>query len=630
MIRIPFPSLSTAKSAPLLLAAASFAPSLAAQFASRAIDVDIPAQTGNALLLGVAHDPIHQQFFCTARGTAATFAAPHSVYVLDQSGNLVSTIPQSAAANATVWGYRDGASNAIGQLMFGFEGGIEVFDSNSAAPTALTPATTLLTTNGLQPISQPIVVQGGIFTTHRAIAFDADGNSGDGSIFVGNFADDVVEIDLAGNVLHTYANTSSWSAYGLALDVNKGTLWINSAPSYGSLAEYAIDRSNNMLTPTGIRIERNGALEGGLDWVDNGVDGRGCGSDLLACDQTADTLIGHRLELWDGYDPAGEPALAIGMDGGPLSETSVEVFATANSIEVDCTGPAGLPYLLFADVLGEPERARGAVAGLRSPWEMTFPRPNSVFVGGFTSGSAISLPANVLTSAPIGQEITWQGLALDGNVPVPACGLQLPLVATNVTKHIYTAPYTVEVRATGGNSFNVDPTSGFFQIEAGPLTASDPIVSVEFDWQNVAFPSQATMVFDCDQTGMLNTFAEGNGGGCGGTYRNGSDVVAGLDYTNPANNLADTAVCAGSIAHVEASNQVGTTPNYKTLKWHFAGGQFTSGVVLEFDIDTDGGAGIAGADMGGMIVTVTLASGITLTGDLDHDVGVTVESFVRL
>ena len=47
---------------------------------------------------------------------------PHTVYVYDGGGNLIGSFPQSAAASGTLWGYRDGASNLIGQVFFGWDG----------------------------------------------------------------------------------------------------------------------------------------------------------------------------------------------------------------------------------------------------------------------------------------------------------------------------------------------------------------------------------------------------------------------------------------------------------------------------------------------------------------------------
>ena len=185
--------------------------------------------------------------------------------------------------------------------------------------------------------------------------------------------------------------------------------------------------------------------------------------------------------------------------------------------------------------------------------------------------------------------------------------------------HTRAADFSVRVAATGSNSFNANPASGFFSVEAGALTASDPIVSVEFDCLNSTNAGVTGMVFDTDQVNMANTFWEGNSGGCQGTYRNGSDVTAGLDVGNVANNLSGVNTCATSVPHCEATNVSATANSYSTLKWYFTGAQFTTGVVFEFDVDTDGGNGVSGPAMAGLVVNVTLLSGTVLTGELAVD-----------
>ena len=594
---------------------ASLSSIASAQFGSVTYQIDVETPTATAANLGVAHDPINNQTFVTARGSAGVGTPPHSIWCFDSTGALVSSLGQSAASDATVWGYRDGASTPTGQLMFGWDLGIDVYDAPGAAPAALTPATSIDAANGPQVITSTIVIPG--FGTHRAIAYDFNGNGGDGSIFAGDFAADIVEVALDGTVLHTYPNTSGWSAYGLALDADKGTLWINSTPNAGDLAEFTIDRVANTMTPTGATIARavSGSTQGGLDWVKGGLDGRNCGSDLLGLDQaTPDLVSGYRVEQWDGYDPANEPQMLIGIDGAGFTTDDLFVPDTAATIDVDYTNTGAMGYLL-ADVSGEPSRMRGALGPFPSLWELSFPRTEYVNVGGFVGGTPVSF-ANPFPGLPNGTRIEWQVLGVDFNVPTGTCGVQLPLVSTNIARHEIVPSVTATIRAEGANSFNSDTTSGFFQIEAGVLSATDPIVSVEFDWTTSSNPAQSNMEFDTDQTGMANTFMEGNGGGCAGTYRNGSDVATGLDYANAANNLLNATTCAASIAHCEASNQVGTTPDYQTLKWHFTPGSFVPGSVLEFDIDTDLGAGITGAAMAGMVVTIELQSGAILTGEL--------------
>ena len=192
----------------------------------------------------------------------------------------------------------------------------------------------------------------------------------------------------------------------------------------------------------------------------------------------------------------------------------------------------------------------------------------------------------------------------------------LGVIASNGASGDILAPTQgIDITCQGTNSFNSDTTSGFFQV-ANNNTAGLSITSVTFDWVASSNASQGTMVFDCDQTGMANTFDEGNGGGCAGTYRNGSDVACGLDLANALNNLANTTTCASSVPHCEATNQSGTLPTYRTLTWHFTPGTFVNGLTFEVDIDTDGGAGIGGDDMAGMVVTVVLSDGSSHTGEV--------------
>ena len=75
---------------------------------------------------------------------------------------------------------------------------------------------------------------------------------------------------------------------------------------------------------------------------------------------------------------------------------------------------------------------------------------------------------------------------------------------------------------------------------------------------------------------------------------------------------------------------MGATPDYRTLKWYFAGASFLGGAVFEFDIDTDGGAGINGGSMDGMVVTVEFLSGNVLTGQLAADPNNPLRSSVDL
>lgn len=166
-----------------------------------------------------------------------------------------------------------------------------------------------------------------------------------------------------------------------------------------------------------------------------------------------------------------------------------------------------------------------------------------------------------------------------------------------------TAP--IVIRADGANNFNSDPTTGFWTVtNTGPLD----ITNVQFSWVGSSTPNN---LFDTDQTGMADRFDGGNSTavGCGGTYRNGSDVATGLVYAGTAVSPCDPAGLTGWTG----SNPGTGTSTFSTLDFAFA--SFGQGDVFEVDIDTDGGTTSGGA-MAGMNVTVTFIGGTTRTGQL--------------
>ncbi len=421
------------------------------------IDLQVPTQNNN-LHLGCAYGLTNGFIYTSGRGLGPVNTGPHTIYTWDTLGS-VTTMAQPAASNTTVWGYRDGASSILGQVFFGWDGGIDVYDADPVTG-ALTPATNLLA--GISTPLTPLVAgapgtitSAGVAGTHRALAFNFFGNNAAGSFFVANFGGSVFEIDAAGTVLHTFTNTTSsiWSAYGLALD-DKGdgdetndTLWINSAPNAGNLVEYSIDRVLDVLTPTGLEIERNqpGTAQGGLALVPGGLDGRNCGYDLIGVDQgTPDALTGYRVVQWDGYSPADEPRLVVGVDGGPLTGGVAQATSTTATIEFDVVsaGTAGLPWLIFFDLAGGVHRAPGPIPGVIGDvvWELSHPRLTSILVGTGTAGTPVVYP-NFLAAQPVGTEIEWQGFAIDLAAPAAACGksltfLGLPWSTTTFGGHL--------------------------------------------------------------------------------------------------------------------------------------------------------------------------------------------------
>jgi hypothetical protein len=577
--------------------------------------IDVDAATGQIANLGVEY--IGNEIFITARGNSGGTTAPHTCYVLDRSGNLLRSFQQAATTNPSAWGWRDPATDGV-HLIAGSEGGIDVVDVNGAA------VNTVLAANGPQTIVQPITITG--VTTCRALAFDPNGNGGNGSLFVGDFAADIVEVSLSGAVLKTYTNTSSliWSAYGLAYVPATQTLWINSSPDSADIAEYAVDRTASTLTPTGRAFARAlvGSVQGGLCVVPGGLDGRNCGFDLLGLDQaTPDSITNYRIDLWDNYPSTGEPQLVLGKNNGPTSPAPLLLTSIDTSLQIDHANIApGAPYVGLFDVAGTYRPAGFPIPGaFKELWEMVeFPSAPVLFTGG--TGVPINIPVSALSGVPTGQTFTFQTAVVDLNLQqVPAnCGLGLPLIPTNVAQVEWAQPRSAVVSADGANNFTAP---NFWQVAAGAGLGTDSIVEVTFDWFASTNTAQATMVFDIDQTGMNDAFWNGNAvaAGCSGTYR-GTDAITGLNYSAPQINRVSTCAVAPENSGVEVNNAQAATGtaanNVKTLTWRFTPGQFTSGDVFIVDIDTDGGAGTSGAQMAGMVVTVVTQGGTTFTGEL--------------
>ncbi|MBK8974685.1 MAG: hypothetical protein IPM29_02055 [Planctomycetes bacterium] len=566
---------------------------------------------------------LNGEIYISHRGQAGGSVAPHGITVVDRQGNFVRTFAQDPLTNTSAWGVRDMDTDGT-YIAGGFESGIIVFDTSGALQS---------TFNG-QPIVNPIVSTG-VVGVHRALAFDPTGNGGAGSFFVGNFGVDIEEIALDGTLLRSFANAigtlDEWSAYGLAFmppalsGTPEGTLWMNSSPNAGLLREYAIDRATSALVSTGRTFERQvpGSAQGGLDLVTGGqLEGRGCGWDLLGLDQaTPDLVTGYVGELWTGY--AQGPRMLTGKNGGPLAPRDNSVDPNFDSSwEYDIQAAPGTGHAMFFNIGPLVTRSRGPVALYKSLWEFglltgfTTPSGPSFDVT-LSAGMPISFPMLPVVAAVAPIDMHAQSIVLDPNVPAGQCGLRLPLAVTDIAStRIETQPRWV-VRTSGPNSFNAVTTEGFFQVTCNASNPNDAIAELTFDWLNSSNPAQATMVFDVDQISMADVFWNGNAAltGCAGTYRNGSDIAAGLDYAHPNNNLVSTCAVAPENAGCQATNLT-TTSNYKTLTWRFTGGSFLAGVKFEVDIDTDGGAGITGDAMAGMVVTIRTVGGNVMTGEI--------------
>lgn len=240
------------------------------------------------------------------------------------------------------------------------------------------------------------------------------------------------------------------------------------------------------------------------------------------------------------------------------------------------------------------------------------------FYGGVSPGFMPGANFSILFGAPPGP-IQWTAQIVFVDPTSPSF---LKLSAANTVR---VSNSRAMVEAVGPNSFNAITTSGFWRITN---LGSDPIKSVTFDWVNSSNPAQATMEFHTSQTAMADRFDGGfsTATGCLGTYRNGSALTTGL--TTGVSSPCNPSVGTGYVPSWATVNG----QKYRMLKFSFAPGAFTQGEVLEFDCDTDGGAGPAGDDMEGLVVTIEFASGpfdVQATGELVAEPG-TQRSFVVL
>jgi hypothetical protein len=285
------------------------------------------AVTGENGSLGVQH--LNGEIFASTRISPAV-GGLHFVSVFDNTGSFLRSWFQPGFAQASEWGFRDGATDGS-NLIFGFDFGLEIVDVNGNLLDGLSGP-------NLQSQNGPVTVLGGLVSgnvlapeqagINRGNAYDRTGNGGDGSFWTGNFGSSTFEIDTNGDILTTYANAGEVT-YGFGLDPTSrddGTdainpnvpatrMWVNSGPdATGALELAEYDLTTGTLTGQVMRAIEG--IQGGLDVVPGSL-GRGGlagGYDVLHLQQSGnDTVRLRRLHM----DVAGE-----GIPPAPLSPIS--------------------------------------------------------------------------------------------------------------------------------------------------------------------------------------------------------------------------------------------------------------------------------------------------------------------
>jgi hypothetical protein len=407
-----------------------------------------PSNTNGSL--GVSYDHLNNYYLASSRGTGASNVAPHSVEQYDVNGNYIGFFPQIPGG---AWGYRDGDTDfAAGglEILFGMEFGIYVIDNTGAlAPFIMTGNGASLVGSAnfpANPITGPGLTTVGLY---RALAYNPNGNNGNGSCWSASFGTSLIEIDLAGNILTVHPNiTPLWSLYGLAMDPMTGNLWGNSAPNQGNIVEIDV----NTGLQTGAKISHYGGLmgypaTGGTATAQGGLHGMvnhaatGAYFDLICLQQGApDAIGGYRVHEVAARNGTMEARFVTGVNGAIPDDVPAKTWSIATNLEfgydttpdpLQATQPGiyglniGFPGTnLDAVTLGAPE--------YRLAHNFSAPAGAAIYLGdGMTGGLLPSLlgsyfgfgphllgdPNFILFSpAPaifIGQELRFQGLYID-------------------------------------------------------------------------------------------------------------------------------------------------------------------------------------------------------------------------
>lgn len=582
-------------------------------------DVELDVATGNPLHLGVAVDAATGRIYVSATGAGG--APPHLIYEFDATGAPLSQFQQPAVHDASPFGMRDLAFDGA-SLIGGSEVGISVI-----TPTGQL-GNQVLAANGPQPVTQPIT--GPVLAqlaVVRAIAFDPAGNGGNGSLLVADFSSPIFEIDLAGNVLATFAN-QGWSAYGLTLDPTTGNVWVFAGPG-GQIEE--LDRAT--MTPTGRRLAPvlDGAATspGGLalaspvaghhePWPNEAA--------FVHVVQGATDHLGvQRVHLWPGVPGWDELQLRVGSNSGPRTDR-IAPFWVGDVLDFEPFDPTGLrngqPVWIVFNVYNDANR--------NGTTDLSFLLPGTGILAEHRSINAVSVPASgtaLITTGAVGQVSSWQ---LPPAIPLVDRDLfrmqalyiepqspQAQIASTNEALwQAVAGERGIVVEANGPTSFNGGAAPPFWRVRSDLTHGHGAITAVEISTIG-AVPPAALQQFDVDQNSMMDRFDGGNSTqpGFRGTYRNGSDVTCGLDYQAAAVYVAPFHG-AGESAGVRFTSPPDPAGYVADLNFSFAA--FGPGKTFEFDCDTDGGAA-SGADHAGMVIRVTTVNSGILTGMLAVD-----------
>lgn len=576
----------------------------------------LDSRTGANLHLGVAVDTRTGWFYVTA--TRAQPSSPHRIFVLDEAGVVRSVMAQPTIHSISPFGMRDLEFDGE-SLIGGSEVGISVLGVDG------TPRGQVLAANGPQPITQPITGPiAAVLPVCRAIAFDPDGNQGNGSLLVADFASPIYEIDLQGNILATFP-ALGWSAYGLTRDPVTGNIWVHAGPQ-GQIEE--LDRAT--MVPTGRKLAPVGAgAPGGLALASPVAGHHEAWPNLAAfvhlVQGVEDRIAVQRVHLFPGVAGWNELQLEASRAGGVWG-TGTTPFWRGDTLTFRVVDPQGLrqgqPVWFYFNVYQDAAQNASTDLSLLFPgmgvlWEQRSLHALSV----------PSTPAYLLTTGVVGNPKSFvvparlplserdlfrlQGIYFEPNSP------QASIASTNIVHwQARGGERGIVVAAEGLTSFQGGQGAPFWSVSSDATHGHGAITRVEFSTIGAAAPA-VWQRFDIDQDGMGDRFDGGNSQLPGrlGTYREGSANTCGLDFAAPGVYVAPFHG-PGESAGVAFSSPPDAAGYTQDLIFAFT--DFVPGRRFAFDCDTDGGPP-SGSDHAGMVIRVTTTQSGVLSGVLQVD-----------
>ncbi len=572
--------------------------------------LDLRALTGNDAHLGVCD--IGGVLYVSARDPNG--GRNHVIYRITPD-RQVSSFAQPALHAQSEWGMRDLCTDGV-HLAGGSEAGVSILTTSGALASDW---------NG-QPVTQPIggPVQWSV-PSFRALCWDGTANGGNGLFYTVSHDGHLVAFDRWGSVAQIWPN-DGWAGHGLALDPVSGNFWMNGSAGGGDLVEIDHQGGSHRLTGRRIPPAVPGGRPGGLAVASVATGDHApwpARANLVELVQgSPDVLAVRRLHLLPGRNGWDEVRLEVNVNGNAWQRPAA-AFGPGDTLGLRLRDPThaldGLPGWVIFNFL--PEAAGDDLTDL-APFTpglglLVEHRSRNLANVGVPTGNYLIVALGI---GQTGQIPLSPGPAPSGLIRIQALHLDPghPQLLTSTNEAWWVegpSQRGVLVEADGRDSFASEAGRGFWRIRH--LGGVAPIRSVTLDWAAATRPGLENAVFDIDQDRMVGRLDGGNGTGpCLGTYRNGSDVLAGLDYGFPGNHVSWCAPGNHNAGFTFAQGDRGAT---RDLTFRFTGAAFGPGVTFEFDCDTDGGLGVSGRAMAGLVVRVTLADNTQLTGELQAD-----------